>query len=478
MIRMKPVIPLIRPLVVSAVLLGLAAPAAAQNWSGDARRIAMGGVGTSENLASKMVEEENDYRVIVIPLGLFQVFKNLDIFDPDSDEFDLVRAFEYAASPLHYTFDRDGGNTGIRFVNDIRNAQLNRNLNTYRGFVPLTQPVGYGLANPVFGGTIPVYKSDTVRHGIFVGAGPYLAMRGALTVDERLVELLESDTDVFLPSAALPITADTRGEAALAITGGYRGRFALPMGLGSGGDREGLYFALNYSYLRGFLMEDATTTLRLDTCPVVTQPLVCPGNSDGLLTVNPDLPAPVVLSRRNSSEGRGRAIDFGVAAVVNNWELGFGVNGIANEIKWTEVEGTNYVLGNLFSGGEFVEGDEVPLPDVTLEQPVEYTGNVVYRTGAWTGVAQVSKRTTNFEADADRLNDFTFRTGVEYRFLVLEPRVGAYYTRDRWQPAAGVGLNLGPIGLDAAVYTTDTNVERERKPTFALSLRIGRKSSL
>ena len=49
---------------------------------------------------------------------------------------------------------------------------------------------------------------------------------------------------------------------------------------------------------------------------------------------------------------------------------------------------------------------------------------------------------------------------------------------DRWQPAAGVGLNLGPIGLDAAVYTTDTNVERERKPTFALSLRIGRKSSL
>ena len=84
---------------------------------------------------------------------------------------------------------------------------------------------------------------------------PYLpaaSSRSAMTVDERLVDLLESDTDVFLPSAALPITADTRGEAALAITGGYRGRFALPMGLGSGGEREGLYFALNYSYLRGW----------------------------------------------------------------------------------------------------------------------------------------------------------------------------------------------------------------------------------
>jgi hypothetical protein len=265
---------------------------------------------------------------------------------------------------------------------------------------------------------------------------------------------------------------------ALAITGGYRGRFSLPMGLGSGNDREGLYFAFNYSYLRGFLMEDATTTLRLDTCPVPAAALACGPGSDGLLTVNSALPPPIVLSRRSSSDGRGRAIDFGVAAVVSNWELGFGVNGIANEIKWTDVEGTDYMLGNLFGGGEFDEGEEVALPDVTIEQPVEYTGNAVYRAGPLTAVGQVSKRTSSYEADADRLNDLTFRAGVEYRFLVLEPRAGAYYTRDRWQPAAGIGLNLGGFGIDAAVYTTDANVQRERKPTFALSLRIGRKSSL
>jgi hypothetical protein len=178
-------------------------------------------------------------------------------------------------------------------------------------------------------------------YGIFVGAGPYLAMRGALTVDDRLVDLLGSDTDVYLPSAALPMTSDTRGEVALAITGGYRGRFALPMGLGSGGDREGLYFAFNYSYLRGFLMEDATTTLRLDTCPAPAATPACGPGSDGLLTVNPALAPPIVLSRRNSSEGRGRAIDFGVAAVGGHWEGGVGVRGVANVSKWTGGGGTD-----------------------------------------------------------------------------------------------------------------------------------------
>src|SRR6187200_613221 len=111
--------------ITAAALTAIATPAAAQNWSGDARRIAMGGVGSGENLASKSVQEENDYRSIVLPLGLIQVFRDMDIFDPGSDKFDIVRSFEYALSPLHYTLDRDGGNSGVQFVNDIRNAQLN-----------------------------------------------------------------------------------------------------------------------------------------------------------------------------------------------------------------------------------------------------------------------------------------------------------------------------------------------------------------
>ena len=47
------------------------------------------------------------------------MLKDLDIFRPDSDEFDIVRGLEYVASPLHYTVDRDGTGTGVEFVNDI-----------------------------------------------------------------------------------------------------------------------------------------------------------------------------------------------------------------------------------------------------------------------------------------------------------------------------------------------------------------------
>jgi hypothetical protein len=107
------------------------APVFAQNWMSDARRIAMGGVGGSENLASRMIESpQGAHTTIVIPLGLFQVLNDLDIYDPDSVNFDPIRATEYIAAPLHYTFNRNGTGTGIEFINDLLDGRLNRDLNT------------------------------------------------------------------------------------------------------------------------------------------------------------------------------------------------------------------------------------------------------------------------------------------------------------------------------------------------------------
>ena len=91
-----------------ALIAGLwTSPAAAQNWSFDARRVALGGIGTTENVASGMVEEQRRYRSIVLPLGLIPVLSDLDVFKPGGDRFDPVRAMEYAASPLHYTIGRN-----------------------------------------------------------------------------------------------------------------------------------------------------------------------------------------------------------------------------------------------------------------------------------------------------------------------------------------------------------------------------------
>ena len=72
-----------------------------QNFSGDARKIGMGGIGYSENIATKMVEDQRPYSSVVIPLGFIQMARDRKHFDPDEDDFDPILFMEYAANPLH-----------------------------------------------------------------------------------------------------------------------------------------------------------------------------------------------------------------------------------------------------------------------------------------------------------------------------------------------------------------------------------------
>ena len=82
--------------------------------------------------------------------------------------------------------------------------------------------------------------------------GPYLSMRGALMVDQQLVDIFSSETNLYIPNAPLPIDSQLTGQAALAVTGGYRGAFRRTSSAGSSSDRDGIYVAANYNYLRGF----------------------------------------------------------------------------------------------------------------------------------------------------------------------------------------------------------------------------------
>src|SRR5262245_27983662 len=119
-------------LVCLHLCVSICTPAFAQNWSFDARTIGMGGVGSTGNVASNMVDEQRPYRAIVLPFGLLQVLPNLSKVDPTKDDFDLVRAIEYSASPIHFIVGRDNSNTASAFVTDLRNGELNRDLNVYR----------------------------------------------------------------------------------------------------------------------------------------------------------------------------------------------------------------------------------------------------------------------------------------------------------------------------------------------------------
>lgn len=442
----------VRTVVVLAACLAGAVPAFAQNWSFDARQIALGSVGGgNENLASQMMADQKGYRSIVVPIGLIQVLRKTSLFNPSSNDFDLVKAIEYASSPLHFQIgrDRDESTSGLSFAVDIANANLSRDLNVYRGFVPSNQPAYEGLASPVWGGTIRVSGSEHGPfQGIYIGAGPYLAIRTQAAIDQRLIDILSSSTNVYFRHSALELGNDTTGQVAASFVGGYRGRF----GIGTGGERDGIYAGFNYRYLRGFRLEDIDASVRLDT------------DGNGLLTVNPLLPSPLFVSRNQSRSGTGFAIDFGIGAVVKGVEASFGINGLDNRIDWKDVERRTYAMGNLFLGDDiFVQTLPVPVGDIRIELPVDYRAHGGYRNDVVYGMVEYGR---GFQGKS-------LRAGLELRAGPVAVRGGGMYAREQWNPTVGAGFDFTRrVGLDVALYGTTGNAARERRQSIAVSIRV------
>ena len=438
-------------LAVAAVLTAaLAAPASAQNWSFDAREIALGGAGNGGDIAADMIQQESAYRALVLPFGLLQVVPNWHVFNPSDDRFDPVRAAQYAASPIHYIVGRDDTDTGQRFVSDVRNATLSRDLNAYRGFVPAAQLQEAGLAAPSWGGTIKFAKGgDGSFQGIFVGGGPYFSTRTSTVVDERLRTLLASETPVSVPNTSFRIDNATGNQMAVSFIAGYRARFGLA---GAAGERDGLYVAANYRYLRGFLYEDVGLGLRLDT------------DGAGLLTVNP-LVSPLAITRLHATSGQGFAVDVGVGAVIDRLEFGFGANGIGNRIDWRDVDRRRYTINSLLTGGEFTESLPVPVGDRRVELPVDYRGHAAYRSDTWSGAVEVGRG----------IQGNTFRGGLERWLGPVAVRGGARYVRQRWEPRGGIGFDFSRhVGLDVTAFSTSANLERRRQLAIATSVRFMR----
>ncbi len=422
--------------------------AIAQNWSFDAREIGMGGVSQSSNLATKMIDEEKPYRTIVIPFGVLQIVNHFDIFDPTSDKFNPITAVEYAASPIHYIVGRlDTDSAESLFVSDVRNANLTGRLSRYQGFAPASDILAEGLGSPNWGYTYKFHKQpDGTFQGVYVGAGPYLSMHSQSTIDQGLINVFATGVDV--PNAQFPLTEVAEGQVAMAITAGYRGRFAWPTGIGSGSPREGLYIAANYNILHGFHYENDNLTVKVLT------------NSAALVSAGSN----VVVQHRDADNGSGFGVDLGVGAVIKNWDFGLGVRGIANRMKWKDVEQTIYTLNSLTSGNDdFASSVTIPVGETRVELPVDTRADVVYHADGWTAAAEVGHG----------FGGGSFHAGLERRLGMFQARGGVRYTVKIWNPAGGVGVDLSRhMAIDVAAYGTSANIEQKRKMAIAVSLRI------
>lgn len=273
----------------------------------DARAIGMGAIGSTRNLASKLVKEKRPYRRIGLPLGLLQVVPNRKVFYPKvvddvvGKDFDLFRAMEYAAGPLNYTFGRDNSATGQQLVNDVLSDRLNHDLNAYRQFTPATKLTAEGLGTPNWGKTFKFRRQegDAAFQGIYVGAGPYASVTTETLTDPDLVAVLGSPTPKYVPNAIFDINHETEFQLAAAITGGYR--YSRPEGQADDDGRvRGLFIAANFNYLRGFLFDSVQMDLQFET------------NAAGLIPNEAKNSTPLALDFLTATRGTGLSIDAGM----------------------------------------------------------------------------------------------------------------------------------------------------------------------
>jgi hypothetical protein len=456
--RRAPRTPGWRAAFVGLLFASTASSASAQNYSFDARRIALGGAGGTPNVASKIVERQRRYTSVLIPVGLIKVLSDIRVFFPTSDEFDLVRAVEYGTSPLHQVFRGEDDITGGRLLRDIVNRTVERDLNAYRtsdgGSGVESSVLAEGLVLLNWGYTFMLHEDERSFQGIYAGAGPYLAASAFAEFDGELVNILNASADRYVPAASLGVGGGETNELALALTGGYRARFPVFATDGEGARRNGMYVAANYHYLYGLRFDHFDARLQLDT------------DTNGLLTPDPPT-TPFTLDWNTSRSGRGLALDFGVAFVRNRWDFGAGVGGVANRITWTKVRQNELSLVSLFNESEWIYNKQlIGRGTARIELPVTYTGDVSYHREKWSLYTEYSR---GFQGN-------NFLAGLEYRLRTLrgvELRGGSRLSQGSWYPSFGAGFNLTRhFGVDAAVFGTKTFLETHRHIGLALSFRI------
>src|SRR5262249_60350123 len=102
-----------------------------------------------------------------------------------------------------------------------------------------------------------------------------------------------------------------------------------------------------------------------------------------------------------------------------------------------------------------------------VELPVDTSGNSQYNGNSWASVGQLGH---GFQGT-------TFHGGLEKHVGPIDLRGGTRFSRDMWHPAVGLGFNLSKrFAIDVAAFDSTANIQRDRKASFAMSLRFNRET--
>jgi hypothetical protein len=428
-------------------ILALPGTASAQGIAMDARLVAMGSGGNSSNIALKMVPPPTRAELVIpIPLGLIQVFSGgLDKFKPGTEGFDPLLAAETGGNPLHYRFGADTDSTRRSFVSDLVNGTVDPNLSVYAGFKIPESYDSEGLMAPQFGKTIKFIKGADRFHGLYLGVGPYLSYQTEADVDPRLADILGDGASY--PNASMSLLDESQIQLAAAFTVGYRGR--MPMGSGGNSERDGVYLAYNFHYLKGFKYYGPDLDVRFTT------------NAAGLLTPST---TPFRMVNVEGGSGSGFASDIGIQIVRGNIQGGVGVNGIGNRINWSDFTQATYTLPSLTAGFDFTKTPgTAPFSELRVKLPVVKTANFGFEWRGWGAIATAT----------DGYNGKSLSGGAERQVGPVWARGGVRYSRKHWDPSVGIGVGTN-VALDVALFGTHANFQDERQWALAASVRIGR----
>ena len=505
------------------------APAAAQHWSFDARRIALGDARDVTSIASVIVPPRRRYRTIVVPLRLFQIMGDLDVYRPADRNFDPIRAITNVASPLHYTFGDDGSSSlYVRILNDLLNFDLDRDLDGYLddldgylddlgidlpglgaaagvagalgvgaspagAFGTGASPAGavdlgslpdiqLSLADASFdweyfgewlvsrnwGRTFTLHEEPTgVEHALYAGAGPYLSFHSDAAVSGAFRSYVDVDNLVRSVAAGRLSQDIVHLDMTFDIENQTYTQAAAAV---VGGYRAKLPLpgrtAAGRDGVYVAVHYNQLFGIRYEDLHTDFGLAL----DSAALSAEPAAVPLGTIQRATSRRGRGFALDAGVAFVIDKWNFGFGATGLMNRINWKGVTRGSLALyeENLFSGFDegVLEG---------LRSPAEVVGDRRVTTPVRYNYDMAYHEETwaalvNYQRGF--LGNYV-NAGVEYRFPWLDVRGSGRFRRDRWHPAGGVGFELRPgWHLDLAAFGTSLNPERKRRLAMAISLRM------